>query len=229
MSRNIASKDIRTRGIVLRRTNYGEADRILNIITAEGKVAAIAKGVRKERSKLAGGVEMFSLIDFNIHKGKSDLGVVTGAKMIKYYGGILRDFERMELAGLILKRINAAAEQTDNAEFFEITEQCMTELDNETFVALVEGWFWLNLMRATGEEVNLYRDVKGEKLQAELRYAWDVGENAFGVQEKGEYGADEIKIMRLMVSMPLKVVKKVKVEADIWGKVLDLARIMAKN
>ena len=60
------NKDIRTQGFVLKRTNYGEADRILNIITPLGKYAVIAKSVRKSRSKLAGSIEMFSLIDFNI-------------------------------------------------------------------------------------------------------------------------------------------------------------------
>ena len=65
------TQDIRTLGYVLRRTNYGEADRILNIITPEGKISAIAKGVRKEKSKLAGGIEMFSRIDLNIHKAKT--------------------------------------------------------------------------------------------------------------------------------------------------------------
>ncbi len=41
--------DLRTRAIVLRRTNYGESDRILNLLTPEGKVAVLAKGVRKEK------------------------------------------------------------------------------------------------------------------------------------------------------------------------------------
>ena len=58
MSRNM-SDEIKTLGFVLRRTNYGEADRILNLITPQGKISAIAKGVRKPKSKLAGGVEMF--------------------------------------------------------------------------------------------------------------------------------------------------------------------------
>ena len=43
--------DIRTKAYVLRRTNYGEADRILNLITPEGKISVIAKGVLKEKSK----------------------------------------------------------------------------------------------------------------------------------------------------------------------------------
>lgn len=48
-------RDVKTLAYVMRRTNYGEADRILNLITPEGKMSAIAKGVRKEKSKLAGG------------------------------------------------------------------------------------------------------------------------------------------------------------------------------
>ena len=43
-------KDLKTRALVLRRTNYGESDRILNLITPVGKVSAMAKGVRKEKS-----------------------------------------------------------------------------------------------------------------------------------------------------------------------------------
>lgn len=83
-------EDLKTLGVVLRRTNYGEADRILNIITPAGKVAAIAKGVRKARSKLAGGVEMFCLSELQIHRGRSELGVVTSARMIRHYKGVLQ-------------------------------------------------------------------------------------------------------------------------------------------
>lgn len=51
--------DLRTQAIVLRRTNYGESDRILNLLTPEGKVSVIARGVRKEKSRLAGSIELF--------------------------------------------------------------------------------------------------------------------------------------------------------------------------
>ncbi len=76
--------EIKTKSYVLRRTNYGEADRILNLITPAGKISAIAKGVRKEKSKLAGGVEMFSLAELTIHKGKGEFGTITSAKMLRF-------------------------------------------------------------------------------------------------------------------------------------------------
>ena len=55
---------ISTRSIILTRINYAEADRIITFLTpSNGKVRAIAKGVRKAKSKLAGGIELFSISD----------------------------------------------------------------------------------------------------------------------------------------------------------------------
>ena len=174
MSKSIVkNSDIRTQGYVLKRTNYGEADRILNIITPSGKISAIAKSVRKSKSKLAGGIEMFTLVDFNIHKGHSGLGIVTGAKLVEYYGEILKDYQRMELAGLILKNINQAAENSDSMEFFSITDQSLKGLNSGWNLKLIEVWFWLHLTRAIGEEINLYRDTNGKKLIENKIYDFD--------------------------------------------------------
>ena len=81
--------DIKTIGYVLRRTNYGEADRILNLITPVGKIAVAARGVRKMKSRLAGGIEPFTRSEFQIHRGRGELGVLTGAKMQKFHSHIL--------------------------------------------------------------------------------------------------------------------------------------------
>lgn len=221
-------EDIKTEGIVLRRTNYGEADRILNLITPVGKIAAIAKGVRRPKSKLAGGIEMFSLVKINIHQGRGRMGVVTSAQMVKYYDKILRDFGRMELAGLILQKINKVSDQVEEAEYFEITLQCLEALDTGVDTGVVESWFWLNLRRVMGEEMNLHRDINGEKLRADERYMWDVGSLAFVRQDMGEYGADEIKIMRLMVTTKLGMVKRIKMTEESRERVLNLVRIAAR-
>ena len=52
----------RTQAIVLRRTNFGEADRILTLLTPLGQRGAMARGVRREKSKLAGGIELFGAL-----------------------------------------------------------------------------------------------------------------------------------------------------------------------
>ena len=216
--------DVKTLGIVLRRTNYGEADRILNIITPEGKISAMAKGVRKARSKLAGGVEMFSLSDYVIHRGRGELGVVTSARMVRYYDKLLSDYERMELAVMILKKISLAAEGSDNADFFRLAQESLEGMNDGYNAELVEGWFLLNLVRASGEEVNVYRDESGVKLEAGAKYKWDAMEKAFVKWEAGEYGVDEIKLLRLMLSAKLAVVARVKGVLGLVPPALTVAR-----
>ncbi|MBR3180277.1 DNA repair protein RecO [Candidatus Saccharibacteria bacterium] len=208
MSKDTA--DVRTLGYVLRRTNYGEADRILNIITKQGKISAIAKGVRKSKSKLAGNIEIFSLIDFNIHQGKSELGIVTGAKMLKHHSNILKNYDHLELASTILKNISAASENSDNPDFFDITDQSLAGLNANLNSTLVEAWFYLRLAQASGEEINLYRETDGNPLSPEQSYTWDFMEKSLKPTANGNISAAEIKFLRLMSTAKLAVVAKVK-------------------
>jgi len=202
--------DVRTMGYVLRRTNYGEADRILNIITPNGKVSAIAKGVRKEKSKLAGSIEMLTRIDFNINRGKGELGVITGAKMIKYFGNIIKDYSRTELATSILKKINQLSDSSDNPEYYDIVDQSMEALNDDTNLNLIKTWINFNIKKSSGEEINLYRDIEGNKLEPTKKYEWDYYEKSLKEKENGLITANEIKAMRLILTNKLKTVAKIK-------------------
>ena len=63
-----------TEGIILKRVDFKEADRIITFITPDkGKIGAIAKGVRKPKSKLAGGIELLTISDLGLIRGKGDL------------------------------------------------------------------------------------------------------------------------------------------------------------
>lgn len=217
-------KEIKTKAYVLRRTNYGEADRILNLITPTGKMSVIAKGARKEKSKLAGGIEMFSLVELIIHQGKSEFGIVTSAKMLKYYDKILTAYDKMELASMILKDISKVAESSDSLEYFKLVDQALDGINSGVNMTLVESWFLLNLVKAQGEDVNLYRDVAGEKLEESLRYDWDGLEAAFVVRDGGEFGAEEIKTLRLMTGLDLIVMQRVKGVDRMLPKILHLIK-----
>lgn len=230
MSQNTRG-DIKTQAIVLRRTNYAEADRILNLITPSGKMSVIVKGARKEKSKLAGGVEMFSLVELNIHQGRSEMGVVTSARMLKYYNALVADLNKMELAGMILKKINRTSEGADEAaakELFKITNESLAGMNEGMDLRLVEAWFLINLLKISGEEINLYRDIDGAKLVVDGRYDWNAMEKVFVVRDNGEFGAEEIKIMRLMSTTGLKIVTRVKNLNNYLDKILNLVRIMIK-
>lgn len=227
MSKNMRN-DIKTLAYVLRRTNYGEADRILNIITPGGKMSAIAKGVRKEKSKLAGGIEMFSLVELNIHSGKSDLWTITSAKMLKYYSNLLVDLEKMELMAMILKKISVAAENSENEEYFKIVDQTMKALDRGVFNEITEAWFYLNFAKAMGEQVNLFFDLDGDKLSETERYSWNAMEGALFKNSSGEVNAEVIKTMRLMLAAGLDVAVRIKGVTRYMTTILGIAKAINK-
>lgn len=217
-------KDIRTRAIVLRRTNYGESDRILNLITPLGKFSVLARGVRKEKSRLAGAVELFTVSDVVIHEGRGSLATLTSAKMLQFYGRILTDLPMLELASSFLKRIERVAEQTDNPEFFDILKQALAGLDNGISPELVSVWFDFNLLRATGEEINLLYDTSGKKLDANTQYVWDDIEQALRPDLQGKIDANGIKLARLILSTKLKIVANIDKIDRILPNIRNLVR-----
>ncbi|MFZ2051498.1 MAG: DNA repair protein RecO, partial [Solirubrobacteraceae bacterium] len=74
---------IKTEAVVLRSIRYGEADRILHLYTpARGRLAAIAKGVRRTHSRFGGRLEPFFRIGIEMHEGRGELMTVTGAQTV---------------------------------------------------------------------------------------------------------------------------------------------------
>jgi DNA repair protein RecO (recombination protein O) len=83
---------LKTEGVVLRSLRYGEADRILHVFTPHrGKLGAIAKGVRRSRSRFGGRLEPFFRVELMLHEGRSDLLTVTGAQTIESHAGLRSD------------------------------------------------------------------------------------------------------------------------------------------
>jgi DNA repair protein RecO (recombination protein O) len=77
---------VKVQGVILRSLRYGEADRILHLYTPQcGKVGAIAKGVRRARSRFGGRMEPFFRLNLVLHEGRSELLTVTAAETVAGY------------------------------------------------------------------------------------------------------------------------------------------------
>ncbi len=82
----------KTEAIVLRSIRYGEADRILHLFSAgRGRISAIAKGVRKPRSRFGGRLEPFFRLDLVLYEGRSDLSTVTSAHTLDGHANLRAD------------------------------------------------------------------------------------------------------------------------------------------
>lgn len=196
----------RTKAIVLRRTNYGEADRIVQLITPDGRRSVMARGVRKEKSKLAGGIELFAVSDVVIGEGKGDLGVLTSAKLDHFYRHILEDYDRLQFAYSTVKLVSRASETVDEPEWFDLLQESLAGLDVMTIpLPLIETWFYLRYASLLGHDLNLELDIDGEPLLADALYRYDMAEQGLRKVTNGELSSEHIKLLRLISSRPLKV------------------------
>src|SRR6476469_1262655 len=80
------SQSYKTEAIVLRKLRYGEADSILHLYTQQhGRVGAIAKGVRRSKSRFGGRLEPFFRLELVLHEGRGDLATITSASTVEGY------------------------------------------------------------------------------------------------------------------------------------------------
>lgn len=203
-------KTTRTRAIVLRRTNYGEADRILQLLTPEGRRSVMARGVRKEKSKLAGGIELFAISDVVIGDGRGELGILTSARLVHFYHHIIEDYERLQFGYTVIRLVAQASETVDEPEWYELLAELLMALDNRTIAReLSEAWFYLRYATLLGYQLNLELDTAGEPLQVNQRYRYDSSEKGFVPSESGSVTGEHIKLLRLIATRPLKVLAQI--------------------
>jgi len=220
-------RQIVTRGIILARTNFQEADRILTILTPdEGKLRAIAKGARRSTSKLAGGIELFSVSHMTFLPGKKDLGTLISSRLIKHYENIVKNINRTMLGYELIKRINRVTEDAAGEEYFTILNHTLAGLDDlELSSELIELWFTMQLLHVTGHLPNLKTDTEGSKLDKDQTYLFDFDAMAFRITKNGPYGANHIKLLRLAYATDEPtVLKQVKEAENIAIDALKLAK-----
>ena len=218
-------KTLRTHAIVLRRTNFGEADRILQLLTPEGRRSVMAKGVRREKSKLAGGIELFAITDVVIGQGRGDLGILTSAQLIKFYHHILEDYDRLQFGYRAIKLVGVASDAVDEPEWFDLLAEVMAALDALTIpLELIETWFLLRYSALLGRELNLDRDIDNVPLSAESNYRYDSSEEGLRPLQNGQVTSDHVKLLRLIATRSLKVLVQIGGISAILPECLRVAR-----
>lgn len=195
-------KQIITTGIILGRTDYGEADRILTVLTPDrGKLRLMARGVRKVKSKLAGGIELFSTSNITYIEGKREIGTLISTRLIKHYAAIVKDIDRVQLGYELIKLLNKVTEDHPEAEYYQLLEQAFAALDDPGVdPELIRVWFQAQLLRLGGHAPNLGTDAGGNKLEPDAAYNFDFESMAFTPQVAGKFRAAHIKTLRLLFS-----------------------------
>jgi DNA repair protein RecO (recombination protein O) len=227
------AETLRAKAVILRRTNYGEADRILTILTRDyGIVSVMARGVRKEKSRLAGGIELFAICDLALVKSSEktgDMWTLTGSKLNTFFAQIMTDYEKLQFGYEAIKLVASAAAQVSEPDFYDLLIDTFRAL-NDTNISLhiTQTWFYVQLAKLAGHEVNVATDNHGMKLVEDARYNFDTHEQVFVFHESGRYDENTIKLLRVMTSNPPAVVAKIANAEALLDDCLWIAKIVAK-
>ena len=125
------ARSYKTEAVVLRSFRFGEADRVLHLYTADrGRIGAVAKGVRKTKSRFGARLEPLSHVELLLHEGSGELHTVTGAALVDPHRPAREDPYRLSV-GLVGAEamLRLFVEQERNERAFEALTRFLTVLD----------------------------------------------------------------------------------------------------
>jgi DNA repair protein RecO (recombination protein O) len=191
-------------------------------MTPEGKRSVMARGVRREKSKLAGGIELFGVSDIVISDGRGELGILTSARLVHFYQHIMQDYDRLQFGYEVIKQVASASEMVNEPEWYDVLFEVIKALDAKTLpLQLTQTWFYLRYADLLGSPLSLVNDIDGQSLRPDARYMYDISEKGLRQATGGELTADHIKLMRLIQAKPLEVLVQVggtgEILPDCWA------------
>uniref|UniRef100_A0A7C4PW80 DNA repair protein RecO n=1 Tax=Bellilinea caldifistulae TaxID=360411 RepID=A0A7C4PW80_9CHLR len=167
-----AERTLRVEAIVLRHSDWGEADRLLSLFTREeGKLRAIAKGVRRLRSRKAGHLEPFTRVKLMLAHGR-DLWIVTQAETVAAYLTLREDLERIAHASYAVELLDRFTyEEGANRPLFDLLAITLQRLDEGQPPFTLLRYYELRLLDLLGFRPELFRCVGcGDEIQPQDQF-----------------------------------------------------------
>jgi DNA repair protein RecO (recombination protein O) len=130
--------------VVLRTYKLGEADRIVVLLARDhGKVRAVAKGVRKTKSKFGARLEPISHIEVQLYTGRGELDIVTQAESVDSFRLVREDLDRLRHAVTMLEAVDQIAQDGEPApRIYQMLLGALRTLETESPQLVLAGFFW---------------------------------------------------------------------------------------
>jgi len=212
-----------TNGIVIKKTKLGEADRILTLYTPDrGKIQAVAKGVRRPKSKMAGHLELLTHSRISLARGRN-LDIVTGAQTIDAFLPLKTDLTLASYGLYVIELVNQfTPDQSEDEELFRLLLETMAGLCNTDNPGLVLRYFEIKLMDNAGFRPQLQECVAcHQPLGAEMNFFSAASGGmlcpACASKEPFAYGisVNALKVLRFIQENGLQAVSRLKVTATL--------------
>jgi DNA repair protein RecO (recombination protein O) len=167
-----SERSVRVEAVVLRHTDWGEADRLLVLYTRDqGKLRAIAKGVRRLRSRKAGHLEPFTRVTLQLARGR-DLWIVTQAETVAAYLPIREDLLRTGYAAYVLELLDRFTyEEGENQALYHLLTDTLDRISTEENYLPAVRYYEIRLLDQLGFRPELVYCVNcGNEIQPEDQF-----------------------------------------------------------
>ncbi|MEY4228162.1 MAG: repair protein RecO [Actinomycetota bacterium] len=136
-------KSYRDEAVVLRTYKFGEADRVVVLLTRDhGKVRAVAKGVRKGKSRFGGRLEPLSTVDIQLHLGRS-LDTIQQVELVHTHTKLRTDFARLGQGLSMAEAIDTLTPDREPVEhLYELLSRALAELNRQQSPLLLGAFYW---------------------------------------------------------------------------------------
>ncbi|HMQ32390.1 MAG TPA: DNA repair protein RecO [Chloroflexaceae bacterium] len=221
----------RSEALILRRSDFGEADRLLLLATPAGKARVVAKGVRKTTSKLAGHIELFTHASMLLAIGRN-LDIITQSQTVGAHAALRADLRRLSCAYYAAELYDRfTEEEEENRPLFDLLIESFGALDRTASPDLVLRAYELRLLHLAGYRPHLHHcAVCGEVLTEEAdRFSPSMG----GVLCPRDRGADRgalpmsgaaFRLLRYLQGQPLAAIEALRLSREVRAEAERLLR-----
>jgi DNA repair protein RecO (recombination protein O) len=226
----------RTEAVVIRRSDFGEADRVLTLLTPQGKRRVVAKGVRKTTSRLAGHIELFTHATMLLAVGRN-LDIVTQSAIRESFDVLRGDLERIGAAYYAAELIDRMTEDEDeNTRAFELVVGTLRALDGTRATDLVLRHYELHLLDTLGYRPQLHEcAVCQELLTEETRHFSPAAGGALcprcAPSDRGSMrmALATFKLLRYLQSQPVEAVERLTISEETRREAEQLLRAYVRR
>ena len=164
----------RTQGFIVKKTDRGEADQLFTIYTKDfGKLEILGKAIRKIKSKLRGGIELFYLSEIEFIQGKTHK-TLTDAILIESFPNIRKALKRLAVANKIVENLDDLVKgQEPDKEIWELLLETFNKLNTKYKIQdtryIIYYYFLWNLFSILGYQPELTQNtLSGKKINTDI-------------------------------------------------------------
>jgi DNA repair protein RecO (recombination protein O) len=209
----------RTLGVIIKKEDRGEADQIFTILTKDfGKLKVSGRAIRKIKSKLRAGAQLFYLSEIEFIQGKA-YKTLTDAVLIEKFGNLRKDLDKLEVANKITEAVDnlVKGEEADKGIWSLVLETFKRLNNSSGSFLLIYHYFLWNFLSILGYEPELNHCIFCEEKLTPEDLSFDLEQSGLlcgncSKNKKQEISPETIKILKVLLKKDWTILSKLKIK-----------------